>query len=123
MPVHREVYFFKNYFLQFFRDQGQDVRSRIKWVLDLIREIDPIPEQFLKHIREGIYEVRVSSGRKIFRIFCCFDEGNIIVLFHGFQKKTSQTPSREIEKALRIHREYCEAKAKGEAADLLGRAP
>ncbi|HZK76707.1 MAG TPA: type II toxin-antitoxin system RelE/ParE family toxin [Candidatus Kapabacteria bacterium] len=123
MPASREVYFFKSYFLEFYHEQQPDVRAKIKRNLKIVREIDPIHEQFLKHIREGIYEVRVSSGRKIFRIFCCFDEGNIIVLFHGFQKKTEQTPTREIDRALRIQREYREAKAKGEIADLIGRAP
>ena|ERR1035437_131015 len=123
MPVPREIYLFKNYFLKFYQEQPQDVRMKIKWVLNLIRDVDLISEKYLKHMRDGVYEIRVGLGKNIFRIFCCFDEGNIIVLFHGFQKKTAQTPSREIEKALRIHKEYREAKAKGEIADFLGSTP
>ena len=92
MPVHREVYFFKNYFLQFFRDQGQDVRSRIKWVLDLIREIDPIPEQYFKYIRDGIYEVRVSSGRKIFRVFVVLTRAILLYYFMDSKRRRLRHP-------------------------------
>jgi phage-related protein len=123
MPVPREVYMFKNYFLQFYHEQQPEVRAKIKWVLNILRDVDLISEKYLKHIRDGVFEVRAGLGKNIFRIFCCFEEGNIIVLFHGFQKKTAQTPSREIEKALRIHKEYREAKTKGEIANFLGRTP
>jgi phage-related protein len=51
-------------------------------------------------------KIRVKSGSEIFRIFCCFDEGRLIVLFNGFQKETQKTPKKEIEKALRIKAEY-----------------
>jgi phage-related protein len=43
-------------------------------------------------------------------VFCCFDEGKLVILFNGFQKKTQKTPVHEIEKAMRIKREYFEAK-------------
>lgn len=48
----------------------------------------------------------------IYRVFFVFDEGQIVVLFNGFQKKTQKTPSGEIEKALRIKDEYYEYKRK-----------
>ncbi len=50
----------------------------------------------------------------IFRIFCCFDEGKLVILFNGFQKKTQKTPLREIEKATSIMKEYFELKKKGD---------
>ena len=123
MPAPREVYFFKDYFLRFYKEQTEETRKKIKWELKIFRELDSIPEEYLKHIEQGIYELRATSHGNIFRVCCCFDEGNIIVLFNGFQKKTNQTPRREIERALRVRDEYREAKAKGEIDDLLGRAP
>jgi phage-related protein len=54
--------------------------------------------------------IRISN---ILRIFCCFDEGNLVVLFNGFQKKTQKTPKKEIEKAARIKAEYFDYKMKG----------
>ncbi len=56
---------------------------------------------------DGLYEIRVKQGSDIFRIFCFFDEGELIVLANGFQKKTQKTPKSEIEKALKIKKE-CE---------------
>lgn len=72
--------------------------------LSLIEELSRIPETYLKHIEntDGLYEVRVQSGNDIFRIFCFFDEGKLVVLANGFQKKTQKTPLKEIEKALKI---------------------
>ncbi|WP_262481385.1 type II toxin-antitoxin system RelE/ParE family toxin [Algoriphagus antarcticus] len=45
-------------------------------------------------------------------MFCCFDEGNLIVLFNGFQKKSQKTPQKEIDKALKIKEEYFNEKNK-----------
>lgn len=66
---------------------------------------------FFKHITgTGIYEIRVQPGNNIYRIFCFFDEGNIIVIGHGFHKKTQKTPAGEIEKAITIKKAYYEEK-------------
>ena len=54
----------------------------------------------------GLYEIRVKLGSDIFRIFCFFDEGKLVVLANGFQKKTQKTPKLEIERALKIKKEY-----------------
>ncbi|MFY7889342.1 MAG: type II toxin-antitoxin system RelE/ParE family toxin [Spirosomataceae bacterium] len=42
----------------------------------------------------------------MFRIFCFFDDGKLVVLANGFHKKTQKTPKSEIEKALKIKHEY-----------------
>ena len=34
------------------------------------------------------------------------DEGNLVILFNGFQKKTQKTPLGEIERAKRLMHEY-----------------
>ena len=62
----------------------------------------------MKHIEgtDGLYEIRVQQGSDIFRIFCFFDKGKLIILANGFQKKTKKTPKSEIEKALIIKMEY-----------------
>jgi phage-related protein len=67
-----------------------------------------VPETYLKHIEntDGIYEIRVQQGSDIFRIFCFFDHGQLVVLANGFQKKTQKTPKKEIELALKIKEEY-----------------
>lgn len=60
----------------------------------------------MKHIQEGLFELRAMYNGNIYRVFFCFDEDKIVVLFNGFQKKTQKTPKDEIEKALRIKMEY-----------------
>mgnify|MGYP000459924362 CR=1 FL=1 len=104
----RTIIFYKEYFQDFFLEQKDKVKDKIIWTFDLIEEIDRVPETYLKHIEstEGLYEIRVQFGRDIFRIFCFFDKGKLIVLANGFQKKTQKTPKKEIEKALKIKKEY-----------------
>ncbi len=110
----REVITYKSYFEDFFRQQPQKVRDKIIKVLDIIEQIDRIPSTYLKFIEgtNGLFEVRVQLGNDIFRIFCFFDSGKLVVLMSGFQKKTQKTPRKEIDKAISIMKEYY--KDKGE---------
>ena len=82
------------------------------WTFRLLEELDRIPEQYLKHLKNtsGLYEIRIQVGNNIFRVFCFFDLDNIIVVGHGFQKKSQKTPRKEIEKAEWIKQEYYESK-------------
>ncbi len=99
---------YKDYFENFFVKQRQKVKDKIIWTFDLIEEIDRVPETYLKHMddTDGLFEIRVQLASDILRIFCFFDEGQLIVLANGFQKKTQKTPKKEIEKALKIKKEY-----------------
>lgn len=105
---HRTVIFYRDYFSSFFSKQKEKVKEKIIWTLSLIEELQRIPETYLKHLEgtDGLYEIRVQQGSDIYRIFCFFDEGRLVVLTNGFQKKTQKTPRQEIEKALKIKGEY-----------------
>lgn len=76
--------------------------------LDLIEELQRVPETYLKHIEntDGLFEIRVQLASDIFRIFCFFDQGQLVVIANAFQKKTQKKPKKEIEKALKIKEEY-----------------
>ena len=104
----RTVFLYKDYFTDFYNQQKQKVKAKIIWTFRLIETIQQVPEDYLKHVEstDGLYEIRIQLGSDIFRIFCFFDEGQLIVLANGFQKKTQKTPKAEIEKALKIKREY-----------------
>ncbi len=104
----RTITLYKNYFTDFYKKQRQKVKDKITWTFRLIETIQQVPTDYLVHIEEtdGLYEIRVKFGSDIFRIFCFFDEGKVIVLANGFQKKTQKTPKTEIEKALKIKKEY-----------------
>lgn len=77
-------------------------------MLDLVRQVDKVPEKFLAPMAgyDGLFEIRVEYQSNIYRIFCCFDQGQLVVLFNGFQKKTQKTPKVEIERAMRLKKEY-----------------
>lgn len=81
-------------------------------MLRLIRQLERVPKKFFDHMKgtDGLFEIRIEVVSNIYRIFCCFDEGNIVVLLNGFQKKSQKTPKNEIEKAERLKREYFELK-------------
>ncbi len=104
----REVIFYKDYFFEFISTVSLKVKEKIDWTLKLLENIEQVPKEYLKHIEgtDGLYEIRVQYTTNIFRIFCFFDKGKIIVLANGFQKKTQKTPKQEIEKALKIREEY-----------------
>ena len=78
----------------------------------LLKTQDRLPQKFVKHIKEGIYELRTEYNGNIYRVFFIFDEDKIVVLFNGFQKKTQKTPQKEIDKAITIKKEYYEYKRK-----------
>lgn len=112
MDKVRQIVFYKNHFHEFYNEQLPKVQNKIDEVLYLISVIDRVPKKFLDHMTgtDGLYEIRIELGGNIFRVFCCFDEGKLVVLFNGFQKKTQKTPKAEIEKAERLKGEYFKSK-------------
>ena len=112
MDKKRELLFYKDYFRGFYGDQTKKIQKKILWTLRVIEDLDRIPEIYFKHLEgtDGLYEIRVQSGSDIFRIFCFFDNNNLVVIGHGFQKKTQKTPDRELGRAEKIKREYYEEK-------------
>ena len=110
----RKVVVYKDYFQSFFAQQDRKVQDKIIKILDIIEQLERVPESYLKYLSEtdGLYEIRVQLGRRIFRIFCFFDGESVVILLCGFQKKTQKTPSSEIRKAQRLKKEYYEDKNK-----------
>jgi len=125
MAQIREVLFFKDYFLEFYEEQPIPVQKKIDWTIDVVRQFQMVPEKYLQFMEgtNGLFEMRSGFGGRIFRVFCCFDEGNLVILFNGFEKKSQKTPGRELKRAIRIHKEYLNEKQKGKIADFLRRAP
>lgn len=108
MKRYRQIIYFKKYYFDFFDKQSEKVKDKIDYVLFFITVADRIPKKFFQHLEgtNGLYEIRVEYQGNIFRIFCCFDEGNLVVLFNGFQKKSQKTPKSELDKAVKIMKEY-----------------
>jgi phage-related protein len=92
----RNIYYNKNHYLDFFA------------TLKLISILDRVPEKYFKHLTgsKGIYEIRIEVGPDIYRVFSFFGKGHLVVLVNGFQKKSRKTPSKEIELAKKLKKQY-----------------
>ncbi|MEM1002382.1 MAG: type II toxin-antitoxin system RelE/ParE family toxin [Bacteroidota bacterium] len=108
----REIIFYGPHFEDFLAQQPPKVRAKVVYVLKLIQELDRVPQTYLKHLSgtDGLYEIRVQFAGNIYRIFCFFDEGNLVILLNAFQKKTQKTPRKEIKLAERLKQAYYESK-------------
>ena len=104
----REIKFFKEYFIDFYLSLDFREQEKVDYVFKLIWTVEIVPEKFLKRIKgtRGLYEIRINYTNNIYRIFCCFDQGKLIVLFNGFVKKTRNTPEKEIERAVTLMTQY-----------------
>ena len=110
----RQVVVFEEHFKEFRKTLDRETLMKLYQVLTLIMTVKVVPVKFLKAIegRTGLFEIRIEHGRNIYRVFCCFDEGNLVILFNGFHKKTQKTPKEQIDKAEMLMKKYFELKTK-----------
>ena len=110
-PV-RNIYYYKNYYLDFFNTLDSEVKRKFNWTLKLIESVERVPDKYFKHLEDttGLYEIRVEFGSNIFRVFSFFDKGRLVILLNGFQKKSQKTPKNEIDKAEKLKKQYFDEK-------------
>ena len=111
MKEERKILYYKSYFIDFFNSLDVGAKRKVAYVLDMIKTQERVSQNFVKHIRDGLFELRASHNGNIYRAFFIFDDGNIVMLFNGFHKKTQKTPNNEVEKALKLKNEYYENKS------------
>ncbi len=104
--MKRKIRTYGGYFEAFMATLTEKEQEKVQYGLLLLKTQDRLPGKFVKFIRDGLYELRTEYSGNIYRLFFIFDEGAIVVLFNGFQKKTQKTPPSEIEKALKIKEAY-----------------
>jgi phage-related protein len=112
--TERKIIFYGDHFMTFYLAQTAKVQEKIEFVLRIIRQVERVPKTFLKHMEgvDGLYEIRVEYGSNIYRIFCCFDQGYVVILFNGFLKKSQKTPAEELELAQKLMKAYFDQKNK-----------
>lgn len=108
MEKVREVIAFQDHFENFLKQQTEKVQNKIFKIIEAIETLERVPETYLKSIKtkKGLYEARAQLGSNIWRVFCFFDEGKLVILLNGFQKKTQKTPLKEITKAAKLMDDY-----------------
>ena len=102
----KRIIAYRNYYQEFMASLSQQERDKIRRALLLFETEDKIPRHYISYIRDGLYEFRVTFGKKEFRLFFIYDGNTIVVLFNCFTKKTQKTPKREIDKAIKLKDEY-----------------
>ena len=114
MEKIRQVIAYKNYFEDFLLGQSEKVQDKIYKIIEAIETFERSPSNYLKFIQgtRGLYEARIQLGSNIWRVFCFFDHGKLVILLNGFVKKTQKTPRKEIDKALGLMNRYYEEKNK-----------
>ena len=110
----REVIAYKDYFETFLLKQNTKVQDKIYKVIEIIETYERVPSNYLKLIKgtERLYEARIQLGSNIWRVFCFFDKGKLVILLNEFSKKTQKTPKKEIDKAIRLMKMYYDEKSK-----------
>ena len=106
----RELVTFKRYFLDFYEKLEDKAQQKVDYALMLLKTQNRVSARFVKHLEEGIYELRAVYGANTYRLLFFFDEENIVVLLNVFKKKTRKTPRAEIALAKRLKTEYYESK-------------
>lgn len=110
----RNLFYYRSYYLDFFATLKPEVKKKFNWTLQLISTLDKVPSKYFKHMEgtSGLFEIRVEVGSDIYRVFCFFDKGQVVVLVNGFQKKSQKTPKNEIEMAEKLKKQYFDEKRK-----------
>ncbi len=111
-PKVREVIEYENHFSDFLKSQPQKVQNKIFKIIEAIETLERVPSNYLKAIvnTKGLYEARIKLGSDIWRVFCFFDEGKLVILLNGFTKKSQKTPTKELEKAIQLMDKYYKEK-------------
>ena len=104
--MNRTISIYGKYFLEFYSELDDEVQAKIDYVFELVKSLDIIPKRFFQHLYDGLFEIRVEFESNIYRIFCFFDAGHLVVLLNAFQKKSQKTPKQELELAKKLKKQY-----------------
>ena len=94
MEKKRKIRTYGGYFEAFMETLTEKEQDKIQYGLLLLKTQERLSTKFVKFVQDGVFELRTEYN------------GNIVVLFNGFQKKSQKTPGSEIDKALKIKEEY-----------------
>jgi phage-related protein len=86
--------------------------QKVTWVLGLLEDLDVLPASYFKKLvgTDGIWECRITLGSDAYRVLCFFAGNSVVVLTHGFAKKSQKTPRMEIERAEAYRKDFLKRK-------------
>lgn len=72
-------------------------RARIVHTVNLLEEFGlALGPPYVKHLQSKLWELRIRSGRKAYRVIYFAFTGQRFILLHAFLKKTQKTPKKEL---------------------------
>lgn len=82
--------------------------QKVLWVFKAVQELPQVPRQYFKKLAgtNDLWEVRIEFGGDAFRLLGFWEAGRLVILTHGFAKKTQKTPAREIALAEQRKRDH-----------------
>jgi phage-related protein len=106
--MNRTITTYGDYFMDFYSELEESLQEKFDYVFELVRTLDIIPKRFFQHLEgtDGLFEIRVEFESNIYRTFCFFDAGHLVILLNAFQKKTQKTPKQELELAKKLKKQY-----------------
>jgi phage-related protein len=113
MQTFRKVVAYGNHFERFLKTLPPKIQDKIFKIIEAMETLQRIPSHYLKLVNaeNKLYEARIQLGSNQWRVFCFFEEERLIILMHGFQKKSQKVPRKEIQKAIQLIKQYYEEKA------------
>ena len=69
----RKLRLFGGYFEQFIKSLTPDEQKKMNYILDLLKWNERISSKFVKHLRDGFFEIRMEYNGNIYRVFFIFD--------------------------------------------------
>jgi len=66
----RNIFYYKDYYLEFFETLKPEVKKKFNWTLQLIATIDRVPGKYFKHITGSLAFLKLEL--KLVRIFTEF---------------------------------------------------
>jgi phage-related protein len=71
----------------------------------LVEHGNQLPSNFVKHLQDGLWELRPEFGGQEFRLFYFVVLDDSIVMLHAIKKKSQRTPQRDVALALKRMKE------------------
>ena len=95
--------------IEFLQTLDPKLKVKVYAEIKMLEEFgNQLCEPYSKYLRNGIFELRIQSGRNTARCMYFFYIDNKAVITHRFMKKTRKTPLNEIEKAERYRKDWLE---------------
>ena len=78
----RKIISFGDSFEEFLLGLDRKAQDKLYVLFELIETLDHIPRNLFKSVAgvPGLFEIRLKLASNIWRIFCLFDKGNVVVL-------------------------------------------